>query len=62
MVTPLSILPAVPPVVMIEGVVAYFGSYGLGLPWIWTEICLWEKKLPLTKSFSGNATSPMIVG
>ena len=42
-------------------VVAYFGSHGL--------VCLdldgnqlWEKKLPLTKSFSGNATSPMIVG
>jgi len=42
-------------------VVAYFGSHGL--------VCLdldgnqlWEKRLPLTKSFSGNATSPMIVG
>ena len=42
-------------------VVAYFGSYGL--------VCLehdgrvrWEKKLPLTKSFGGNATSPIIAG
>jgi outer membrane protein assembly factor BamB len=44
-----------------ERVVAYFGSYGL--------VCcdldgrrLWEKQLPLAKSFGGNATSPMIVG
>ena len=44
-----------------ENVVAYFGSYGL--------VCLkpdgalqWEKRLPLTRSFGGNATSPMIVG
>lgn len=44
-----------------ERVVAYFGSYGI--------VCfdhdgekLWEKKLPLAKSFGGNATSPMIVG
>lgn len=43
-----------------ERVVAYFGSHGL--------VCfnhegeqLWEKRLPLTKSFGGNATSPMIV-
>jgi outer membrane protein assembly factor BamB len=43
-----------------ERVVAYFGSYGL--------ICLdlagnrlWEIKLPLTKSYAGNATSPIIV-
>ncbi|MDE0863835.1 MAG: PQQ-binding-like beta-propeller repeat protein [Rubripirellula sp.] len=42
-------------------IIAYFGSHGL--------ICLdldgnqlWEKELPLTKSFSGNATSPMIAG
>ena len=42
-------------------VIAYFGSHGL--------VCLdldgnelWEKELPLTKSFSGNATSPIIVG
>ena len=43
-----------------ERVVAYFGSYGL--------ICfdvdgkkLWDFRMPLTKSFSGNATSPAIV-
>ena len=42
-------------------VVAYFGSYGL--------VCfdhagrlLWERRLPMTKSFGGNATSPMIAG
>lgn len=42
-----------------ERVVAYFGSYGL--------VCLdhdgnplWEKQLPLTKSFGGNALSPII--
>lgn len=44
-----------------ERVVAYFGSFGL--------ICfdidgnkLWELKMPLTKSFGGNAASPAIVG
>ncbi len=44
-----------------ERVVAYFGSYGL--------ICfdtdgekLWDLKMPLTKSYAGNATSPIIVG
>lgn len=44
-----------------ERVVAYFGSFGL--------ICfdvsgqkLWELRMPLTKSFGGNATSPAIVG
>ena len=44
-----------------ERVVAYFGSYGL--------ICfdmdgekLWDKKLPLTESYAGNATSPAIFG
>jgi outer membrane protein assembly factor BamB len=44
-----------------QRVVAYFGSFGL--------ICFdmagakqWEIKLPLTKSYSGNATSPIIVG
>jgi outer membrane protein assembly factor BamB len=43
-----------------ERVVAYFGSYGL--------ICfdmegekLWDVKMPLTKSYAGNATSPSIV-
>ncbi len=42
-------------------VVAYFGSFGL--------ICfdrdggkLWERKMPLTKSYAGNATSPAIIG
>jgi len=42
-------------------VVAYFGSFGL--------ICfgmdgqkLWEFKMPLARSFAGNATSPAIVG
>lgn len=44
-----------------ERVVAYFGSYGL--------ICfdlngkkLWDFKMPLTKSYAGNATSPAIIG
>lgn len=44
-----------------ERVVAYFGSFGL--------ICfdvggdkLWEVKLPLAKSYGGNATSPAIIG
>lgn len=44
-----------------ERVVAYFGSFGL--------ICfdmdgrkLWQIKMPLTKSYAGNATSPMIIG
>ena len=44
-----------------ERVVAYFGSYGL--------VCLsmegkliWEKRLPLTKSYAGNAISPIIAG
>lgn len=44
-----------------ERVIAYFGSFGL--------ICFdvdgekqWEIKLPLTKSYAGNATSPAIIG
>ena len=44
-----------------ERVVAYFGSFGL--------ICfdmagkkLWQRKMPLTKSYAGNATSPAIFG
>ncbi len=44
-----------------ERVIAYFGSYGL--------VCfdldgkrLWEKRLPLAKSYAGNATSPIISG
>lgn len=43
-----------------QRVVVYFGSYGL--------VCfdlngnrLWEKRMPLAKSFGGNATSPIIV-
>lgn len=42
-----------------QNVIAYFGCYGL--------ICLthdgqvqWEKRMPLAKSFGGNATSPVI--
>ncbi|MFP6667488.1 MAG: PQQ-binding-like beta-propeller repeat protein [Pirellulales bacterium] len=44
-----------------ERVVAYFGSFGL--------ICFdargnkqWERKMPLTKTYGGNATSPAIIG
>ncbi|MCP4512272.1 MAG: PQQ-binding-like beta-propeller repeat protein [Fuerstiella sp.] len=44
-----------------ERVVAYFGSYGL--------VCFdligdkqWEVRMPMAKSFGGNATSPMIAG
>ena len=44
-----------------ERVVAYFGSYGL--------VCLsrtgdliWEIRMPVTKSYAGNATSPAIIG
>jgi outer membrane protein assembly factor BamB len=44
-----------------ERVVAYFGSFGL--------VCfdmagskLWEIKMPLTRSYAGNATSPIIAG
>lgn len=44
-----------------QRVVAYFGSFGL--------VCfdmggqkLWEFRMPLAKSFAGNATSPAIVG
>ena len=44
-----------------QRVVAYFGSFGL--------ICfdvegqeLWQIRMPLAKSFAGNATSPAIVG
>lgn len=44
-----------------ERVVAYFGSYGL--------ICfdmqgkkLWDVRMPVTRSYAGNATSPAIVG
>ena len=44
-----------------ECVVAYFGSFGL----ICLEMSgrpLWEVRMPLAKSFAGNATSPAIVG
>ena len=44
-----------------ERVVAYFGSFGL----ICFDISgkkLWEVKMPLAKSFGGNATSPAILG
>lgn len=44
-----------------ERVVAYFGSYGL----ICFDIAgtkLWDVKMPMTKSFGGNATSPVIIG
>ena len=44
-----------------ERVVSYFGSYGL--------VCfdkngkkLWERRMPVTRSFGGNAASPVIVG
>ncbi len=44
-----------------ERVVAYFGSYGM--------VCfdmdgekLWEVRMPMTRSYAGNATSPMIAG
>jgi len=44
-----------------ERVVAYFGSFGL--------ICFdmsgekqWERTMPLTRSYAGNATSPVITG
>lgn len=42
-------------------VVAYFGSYGLVCCSVEGEV-LWEHRMPITKSFGGNATSPIIVG
>jgi hypothetical protein len=42
-------------------VVAYFGSYGL-VCYDVTGKLAWEIKMPMTKSFGGNATSPAIVG
>ncbi len=42
-------------------VVAYFGSYGLVCYTIDGEL-LWEFKLPITRSYAGNATSPTIIG
>jgi len=44
-----------------ERVVAYFGSSGL-FCFDMQGMQLWEKKLPLTKSYAGNATSPAIFG
>ena len=44
-----------------ERVVAYFGSYGL-LCFDFEGNLLWENRLPLTKSYAGNAVSPIIVG
>ena len=44
-----------------ERVVAYFGSYGL-VCYDVTGKLVWEIKMPMTKSFGGNATSPAIVG
>ena len=42
-----------------DRVIAYFGSYGL-LCFDINGEKLWEVKMPLTKSFAGNATSPAI--
>lgn len=42
-------------------VVAYFGSYGL-LCFGYDGEKRWELRLPLTKSYAGNATSPIIAG
>ena len=44
-----------------ERVVAYFGSFGL-VCFDVDGVKLWEFKMPLTKSFAGNATSPAIFG
>lgn len=44
-----------------QRVVAYFGSYGL-ICFDFDGELLWERPLPLAKSFAGNATSPMITG
>lgn len=42
-------------------VIAYFGSYGLVACSRDGEV-LWEYKMPLPKSYAGNATSPIIAG
>ena len=42
-------------------VVAYFGSHGLVACSRDGEV-LWENKMPLPKSYAGNATSPTLVG
>ncbi len=44
-----------------ERVVSYFGSYGL-LCFDMEGKKLWEVKMPLTRSYAGNATSPAIYG
>ncbi|MDG2224274.1 MAG: PQQ-binding-like beta-propeller repeat protein [Rubripirellula sp.] len=44
-----------------ERVVAYFGSYGL-VCFDWQGNQQWQFPLPLTKSYSGNAISPIIAG
>lgn len=44
-----------------ERVVAYFGSYGLICLDMQGEL-LWEIRMPVTKSYAGNATSPAIHG
>ena len=44
-----------------EVVVAYFGSLGLVALRTSGEL-LWERRMPTTKSFGGNATSPIIAG
>ncbi|MCR9199455.1 MAG: PQQ-binding-like beta-propeller repeat protein [Planctomycetaceae bacterium] len=43
-------------------VVAYFGSLGLVALNADNGDTLWEKRMPTTKSFGGNATSPIIAG
>ena len=42
-------------------VVAYFGSYGLACLTTQGKLA-WEMRMPTTKSYAGNATSPVIVG
>lgn len=44
-----------------EYVVTYFGSYGL-VAYDHEGNMKWEKRLPVTKSFGGNAASPIIAG
>lgn len=43
-------------------VIAYFGSLGLVALSADDGHTLWEKRMPTTKSFGGNATSPLIAG
>ncbi|MEE2825009.1 MAG: PQQ-binding-like beta-propeller repeat protein [Planctomycetota bacterium] len=44
-----------------QRVIGYFGSYGLVCLSMEGEV-VWQNRMPVTKSFSGNATSPVIVG